>query len=315
MARFPALYHEAARRLPTIGETHWFKAALALNRFGDRYPHWTDETLLEALQRTAWSTTPQVAGLLHPQVTAPGFTVTNRRAKGLIARGLFPLTYLVARHWYDQEGLEAIILSYKERAVHEGSYLGHGWTVWCSFYEILPHLTTEEARLFTLERFIDFAAKTFPGYPTHDPTWKPPVQADPGEQDPSHVLDLCLERPGFFGHHVLTIGYLHRHRALLSDLEWRVGLAQVKTMAMQEYIDPEDNVLVPAADVPARPVTEQDLEEAILELILRGPRNEHSLTLADIMHDLWAVANQRQRNHLVHYLTTFVTEESQVAAQ
>lgn len=306
MARFPALYAEAARRLPTIGETHWFKAALSLNRFGERYAHWTDETLLEALNRTNWNTTPQVTSLLHAQVSAPGFTATVRRAQALIARGLFPVNYLVARQWYDQEGLEAMVMAYKERAVHEGSYLGHGWTVWCSFYEIVPKLESEEARLFALERFVDFAAKEFPGYPSSDSRWQPPVHPDPGEQDLSRILDLCLEYPGFFGHHLLTVGYLLRHRAILSDVEWRVGLAQVKAMAEQLYKDEEDNVYVPAAGVPERPVTESDLEQAILGLILRGPRNEHSLTLADIMHDLWPVANERQRRHLIHYLSTFV---------
>jgi hypothetical protein len=308
MARFPERYAEAVRRLPTIGETHWLKGALALNRFGERYPHWTDDRLMEVLQRTGWHTAPQVTGLFHGQVSAPEFAVTVRRAKALIARGLFPVAYHVARQWYDQEGLEAIVLAYKERAIHEGTYLGHGWTVWCSFYEIAPLLQSEEARLFALERFVEFAAKAFFGYPTSNPNWQPPTQPDPGEQDASAILDLALERPGFFGHHLLTIGYMHRHRALLSDLEWRVGLAQVKAMAQQVYIDPEDNVCVPAGEVPAGDVTEQDLEEAILGLLLRGPRDVHAATLADIMHDLWAVANERQRRHLIHYLKSFVRE-------
>lgn len=303
--RFPALIAEAARRLPTIGETHWLKAALALNRFGDRYPHWTDEMLLTALARTAWSTTPQATALLEPQVDATAFEISTRRARVLISRSLFPLAYVAGRRWYDQAGLTDLIFDYKSRAIHEGSYLGHGWTVWCSFYQAAPLLTEEADRLFALERFVEFAAKKFPGYPTSNSQWQPPLQADPGEQDLAAVLDACLERPGFFGHHLLTLGYLLRHRDLLTELEWRVGLAQVRAMTEMIYHDEEDDVQVPASEVPAQPVGDADLEEAILGLILKGPRNEHSLTLADIAYDVWQFAGERQRRHLIHYLKGF----------
>lgn len=306
--RFPTLIGEAARRLPTIGQTHWFKAALAMNRFGDRYPHWSDETLLKALARTAWTTTPQVSGLLHPMVTGPAFEVNARRTRAIIARSLFPLSYLIGRRWYDQVGLAEMVLEFKSRAIHEGSYLGHGWTVWCSFLEVAPLLAEETDRLFTLERFVEFVAKEFPGYPSFNSQWQPPLQADPGDQDPSAVLDACLERPGFFGHHLLTLGYLHRHKSLLSDLEWRVGLAQAQRMTELDYADEEDNVIVPASAVPEAPVGDADLEAAMLGLILKGPRNEHSLTLADIAYDLWQVAGERQRRHLIHYLKSFVVE-------
>lgn len=306
MARMPHLYPRAVQLLPTIGETHWMKAALAINRFADRYPHWDDRLLSQAVEHAGWSSAPYVQTLFHLGVVGQGIKISRRRAQGLIARGLFPLAYLAGREWYDQEGLRPVILSLKERAIHEGTYLGHGWTVWCSFLEVEPELVDEQARLFCLERFVEFAAKDFPGYPASDPNWQPVRRSDPGEVDHSAVMDACLERPGFFGHHLLTLGYLHRHRAILSDVEWRIGLATVGNMAATTYLDPEDNVCIPAAGVPAASVTADDLERAILDLILKGPADPHSLTLTDIAYDLWQIANDRQQRHLLHYLRTFV---------
>lgn len=244
--------------------------------------------------------------LIHPHVSGGGGKITPRRVQAHIGRSLFPVLYLSARSWYDEVGLEAVVQAYQQRAVHEGTYLGHGWTVWCSFLEMAPLLQTEEARLFALERFVEFAARSFPGYPPSDPSWAPPVKPDPGPLDPSAVLDLCLERPGFFGHHLLTLGYLHRHRQRLSEADWRVGLAEVKSMAETVYADPEDNVTVPATAVPAAAVSEADLECALLDLMLKGPANAHSITLADISYELWRQADERQRRHLLHYLRTFV---------
>lgn len=306
MLHMPSLYERAVQLLPTIGETHWLKASLAVGRFALRYPEWGSSILPRALEHAGWSTAPAVNSLLHTAVDPKGFAVAPRRAQALIARSLFPIAYTAANAWYQQEGLAPVILAYKERAIHEGTYLGHGWTVWCSFYEILPYLPSDEARQYALERFVEFAAKCFPGYPSSDPQWVPPQQADPGPVDPVALLDRVLERPGFLGHHLLTFGYLHRHRELLSEPEWRVGLHQVWTMTDTAYVDPEDNVLCPAADVPDTPVDDGDLEQAVRKLILEGPDNAHSLTVADIACEVWSVASGRQRRHLIHYLGSLI---------
>lgn len=304
--RYPELLAGSVRRLPDIGQTHWLKVALSVNRLAERYPDWDEVKLREALAHAGWATAPQTGVLLHSFVQAGADTVAAGRAQRHIGRGLFPVAYRSARSWYDQAGLEAVVGAYRRRAIHEATYLGHGWTVWCSFFELAPRLENEEDRLFALERFVEFAAKCFPGFPSDDPSWAPQVLPDPGPIDPAAVLDTCLERPGFFGHNLLTLGYLHRHRESLSESEWRVGLATAREMALAEYIDPEDNVHVPPGAVPETAVGEADLEAAILSLILCGPANPHSITLADISYELWQVADGRQRRHLIHYLHSFI---------
>jgi hypothetical protein len=303
--RFPELLAESVRRLPERGQTHWLKTALSVNRLAERYPHWEQARFQQALERAGWDTAPQIRVLIHPSVQVAAAEVSVRQAQTHIGRQIFPLAYRSARSWYDQAGLAAVVNAYRGRAVHEGTYLGHGWTVWCSFFELVPHLHGEEERRFALERFVEFVAQGFPGFPSHDPNWAPPVRPDPGPIDLSGVLDACLERPGFFGHNLLTLGYFCRHREQLEEPDWRVGLATARAMALAEYIDPEDNVHMPPSAVPGMPVAEADLEAAILRLVLEGPANPHSITLADISYDLWQVADSRQRRHLLHDLRQF----------
>lgn len=306
MRKYEHLYGQAVHLLPTIGETHWLKVALSINRFADRYPNWNPDILDRSLERTGWHTAPCVSQLLHRSVDARDWSVTPRRSQVVIARGLFPLAYTAAHAWFAQEGLNGVVLAYQPRAIHEGTYLGHGLTVWCSFAELLDQPLTEDAQRFALERFVEFASKSFPGYPTSDPAWQPPRQPDVAEIDPYGLLDACLQKPGFFGHHLLTLGYLLRHRHRLTPPDWRAGLHLIRQMTETVYQDAEDNVQIPPDAVPADATTApEDLERALLALLLAGPENPHSITLADIVYDLWTVADQRQQRHLLHLLGYF----------
>lgn len=292
---------ESVRKLANIGESHFLKGALALKRFYERFG-W-DEKMLSGLRaRSKWQEYPIVQGHFFPLVDKQAIQPTPQMAKRMIGRGMFPQAYFTSYEWYKQEGLEAIIVSFRDRAIHEMSYLGHSWSVWCCFFEIIQEDLTEEDRLYTLERFVEFAAKTFPGYPTSDSKWVPPVQEDPGPLNFSVVLDRVLEKPGFYGHHLLTLGYLHRHQALLPDREWNVGLHEVKKMTEEVYKDEEDNVFIPRDHVTLKPVSEEDLAESIQQLLHHGPKDLHALTVADISYDIWQVANEQQRCHLLYFL-------------
>lgn len=153
-----------------------------------------------------------------------------------------------------------------------------------------------------MERFVEFVAREFPGYPSSDPSWVPPrftIQSDVELQD---VFQKCLEYPGFFGHHLLTLGYAIRHRDLLSEEEFIILLNQVQLMATSAYIDPEDNIHFPVECVQEVEPIELNLEKVLLHLILHGPTNVHSITLADISYDLWLAATNQQRIHLISFL-------------
>ncbi|WP_134703460.1 hypothetical protein [Ammoniphilus sp. YIM 78166] len=292
---------ESVRKLANIGESHFLKGALSLKRFHERFG-WNEEMLSVLKARSKWQEYPLVQGQFSPLVNKQAIQPTPQMAKRMIGRGMFPQAYFTSFAWYQQEGLEAIIMSFRDRAIHEMSYLGHSWSVWCSFFEIIQGDLTEEDRLYTLERFVEFAAKTFPGYPTSDSKWVPPVQEDPGPLHFSEVLDQVLEKPGFYGHHLLTLGYLYRHQSLLEEREWNVGLHEVKRMTEKVYIDNEDNVWVPRDQVQITVVTEEDLLESIQQLLQNGPKDLHALTVADISYDIWQVADDRQRNHLLAFL-------------
>lgn len=296
---------ESVRTLPVIGETHWLKFYLAIKRFVVRYPHWNDKEFDVLVERTKFKHYPKVNSVLSEslQREEPRFSV--ERAPRLISRGLFPIGYLAAHDWYEYRGFADMILSLKERAIHEGTYLGHGWSVWCSFYEVLDHLDNRQDTLFAIERFAEFMSYAFRGYPSSDSRWTPPKQDDPGEIDFSMVFDATLHRPSFFGHNLLTLGYLLRHKDILSDLEWRVGLSTVVKMTETIYKSEEDNVVIDYPPSEQGPFTDGDLESAIRHLLFKGPKDVHSVTLADICYDLWRVADEKQQWKLLYYLKSF----------
>jgi hypothetical protein len=302
---FGDLLDEAVKTLPVIGETHWIKFYLASKRFAARYPHWHADDFEVLVERTQFQQQPKVTSLFAPSVTKRDPRYSPIGAPRLISRGLFPLVYLAARDWHEDQGFEEMVLAFKGRAIHEGTYLGHGWSVWCSFYEALDDLEDSLDKLFAVERFAEFASFAFRGYPSSDSSWSPPMQSDPGDIEFSVVFDAALHRPGFFGHNILTLGYLLRHQDILSDLEWRVGLSTVLNMTETVYKDDEDNVVMEYTATTQDGLAELDLETAVRHLLFEGPKDVHSVTLADICCDLWVAANEEQQSKLLQYLQSF----------
>jgi hypothetical protein len=71
------------------------------------------------------------------------------------------------------------------------------------------------------------------------------------------------------------------------------------------YNSEEDNVVIDYPCSEQGPITDGDLEEAIRHLLFKGPKDVHSVTLADICYDLWRVADKEQRSKLLYYLNSF----------
>jgi hypothetical protein len=163
-----------------------------------RYPHWDDKDFDVIVERTNFKHYPKANRLLAESVHKGEPQFSAERARRLISRGLFPIVYVAAHDWYEHVGLANMVLALKERAIHEGTYLGHGWSVWCSFFELLDHLDSRQDTLFAVERFAEFVSYAFRGHPSSDARWSPPKQDDPGAVNLSTVLDKALQRPSFF---------------------------------------------------------------------------------------------------------------------
>ena len=96
--------------------------------------------------------------------------------------------------------------------------LGHAFTIWCSFNEVIPFLKDEDRRLFATERFAEFVAQqTYQESSDY-------TRQDLPQVDKADVLSAGLKRPGFLGHNLITLGTLLRYQPELEGREYNAGL-------------------------------------------------------------------------------------------
>jgi hypothetical protein len=161
-------------------------------------------------------------------------------------------------------------------------------------------LSSPADQLLCAERFVELVAAQLsfndpsrPG-PNDEVLDGPPVNS-------VATLDAALRQPGFFGHTLITLAYLHRHRDKLDEAEWRWGIARVEVMAANDGGPGGAAIATPPPDASAS-ASDADVEAAAVRLVLDGPREVHSITLADSAFELAAVATPRQKAHLVAVL-------------
>ncbi|MEW5851051.1 MAG: hypothetical protein AB2A00_19850 [Myxococcota bacterium] len=295
---FPAAIHEALQRVAFFSESHALKGVLAAQRLRERHPQLRRDFFDDAMGWLGTLASPRVAGLLHRQVHCEQ-DLSERRERALVSAGVFPMSYLAATRWARRTGLEEMVGYYRRPAVARVGYLGHAFTIWCAFLEALPHIHGEEDTLLFAERFAELVASQLVSNDVVELDGKEPL--DGPEIDEGVVLDACLRRPGFYAHALITLAYLHRHRALLSDGEWRYALARVRGMTATTHGEAAMDLAVPAP--PSRaPYDETSALDVVVTFLRRGPREVHTLTVADAVPDLWRVAAPAQRAHLLEVL-------------
>ena len=150
MLDYDSLLEQALRVVPTHRETHGIKGTFAVMRLSQTYPHWSEDVLRGALELVQnVSNAAKVEGLAFRNLQIPDNKerLPKARWRGLIARGVFPAAYQAAVDWHRLEGIDEIIVSYKDQMLNTITDLGHAFTVWCSFNEVIPYLKTEDRKL------------------------------------------------------------------------------------------------------------------------------------------------------------------------
>lgn len=284
------------RIVAEIHHSHGVKAAASVADLRRRFPEWTDDFWHTALQRAKWFEEPTV----ESAVIAPVAAATPRRAQVLLARCVVPACYGAVRAWADSHGTEAVIAHYLAHACADPEYLGHRLSVLLAFQEAWPLYRDGPDRALFLDRLTEFLiACRFPvaadERPTPSTTW-------------DDALTAALQRPGFFGHHLICLSWVARSRSLLGPGQVASALAWVVQASRTVHADEEDNVLItPAEPVP---VTEAALDLALRVLLTCGVPNIHLLTLADAIAWLWADSNPEARAYLLALAKRF-TEPDQ----
>jgi len=302
------LLQEALRGIAVYRDTHTLKAFFAIERLWRRYPGWPEELRERALHlQESVLNTARVEGLVHQQISSPFREIPRRRWRQNVEMGLFPMAYASIVDWHKAEGIENVVLSYKDWAVASITDLGHSWTIWCSFYEALPRLETEELRLYAAERFAEFVAQQFhrDGRTLAVSMVSGCSEIERTQSDPRAVLSEALRRPGFLGHHLLTLGTLLRHQASLSRQQFEVGLARTEQMIRVRWNNPTFDVEMSLSSE-AGSVDERTFEERLGNVLANGIDNVHTLTLADVAVTLWDYADPTQRAQLCELLQAAV---------
>ena len=193
----------------------------------------------------------------------------------MVEEAVFPAAYGAAVEWERRTGTEEFVGHFEPWARSRFVYLGHGWTIWCSFAEILPHLETPLQRSLLAERMAELiAAQRTPA---------PPLEGAPPEQ--GEALLEALLHPGFYGHTAIAAGYLLRHRARFETEEWNTALRGLRHMA--ENSSSWTPRLELTADLQEVELTEATLRSRLLRGLEEAPGEVHTWTLADALCDLW----------------------------
>ena len=291
---FARALRESLLRTAYFAETHSIKGVLAADRLARRLPGLPPAFFDEALELWQIMPAPRVAGSLRRHVLWDE-PFPDERMESTVGRAVFPLAYEAAALWVERRGLSSLVERHRRRAIARLGHLGHSWTIWCSFVEAVPHLDEREDQIVCAERYVELVAAQL-AY--NDPTRENPdaMPLDGPPADDSATLDAALAEPGFFGHTLITLGWLYRHRARLDEAEWRWASARIHSM-IAETKSPAAAALATAA--PATTATTAEVEAALVRLVERGPREVHTITFADAALDIAAIATPRQKAHLV----------------
>lgn len=302
----------ALSRLAFFAETHAPKGLLALDRLARRL-ELSAERCEELLQVNQLLATPAVDGLLSAQVEQlDPRSLSEGRVRALVDGAVFPLAYVAAVEWVRRHGLRDLIESYREVALARLSGLGHAWSVWQSFHQLLPLLERRaDATLDALcaERFAELVASqlaTPAGWSEageaddelHDDDLDEENSFDGPEPQLQGLLEAVCCTPGFFGHSLITLAWVLRAEPLLSAAERRFALERATAIATDDSSF-EASLEVAAPGDPERVIDEAEYHAALVRLLDEGPAEVHTLTFADATTELWRVADGPRRTWLL----------------
>lgn len=287
----PDLLQAGARMVARIHHAHGLKATMAVLHLSSRFPHWPAGFWSAALERAQWHTELKA---MQP-VPAPAGDLPPARAKIVLARTVVPYSYTAVRSWAAKEGGGAIAASYLEAACDDPGYLGHRLSILLAFIASWETYRATEHEPLWLDRLCEYLLAC-----RYDPKAACAPAAAP---DVALVVAAVLRRPGFFGHHAITLAWILRMRERLSPAQFARALAWCVQATETAYAEAEDNVEIDAP--PGPPPSAADLEEALQDLLLRGTPNIHLLTLADAIALLWELAPPLQRGYLTGLARVF----------
>lgn len=287
------LIRESLLRVAFFAESHSIKGLLAVEELSEFLPEVEPDFWLKTIGWNQVLDTPKIHGFIHDQVEAPN--LSRKKMESLIRGSVFPIAYLAGAQWIKQASFSDLIHAFKLTAIERIGYLGHSWTIWCSFHELEPRLNDLELKLLAAERFVEFVSSALSqsdGLPEQIPTIE---LTETTEQ--TAIASVC-KRPGFLGHSLITLSHLFRYRHLFSNPEWQGSLARVVQMTRTE--DHLNKLIVSASGQAIEPL---ELPHHLEKFLRSAQPHVHSLTLANSVRILWNFCLPAEKAHLLEVLS------------
>ncbi|ACA86139.1 hypothetical protein [Shewanella woodyi] len=289
------------QRIAAIHQQHSIKCFISIQYLTKALELSGDE--LERLDALLNSEEPVFTNEILTSQTLP-FEPVARRRDWVLSHGLYPYSYFSMAQWFHESGFNEIFNYYLDLCIKHSQYLNHNLSILLAFKEGFEQITTNSQKFRFIERFTEFVTATF--Y-QKDPLTYPLANDFILKSDLSlqEGLDAALTQPGFWGHNLIALSWLIKHKDNLTNSQFNQLLLNVYEQCHWTFSDVEDSPVI-------NTLYQGELNTAVLHkncraLLFNSSNNLHQITLAaSVMHlygQNWIKAQDKRR--LISILTFY----------
>lgn len=212
------------------------------------------------------------------KINAPIFTTSQ--IKRILSLGIYPASYIALKQWYTQDGFKSIFNHYLEKAAEKNQYLSHHITLLFALDTVYDVLNDTQTEPF-IDRLAEFTTCTFSDYDKKSHLVLP--QLDPEiKLSINFLLHAAFKRPGFFGHHLITLAWIIRYESKISPSLLEKFLFHLHLQIKLPFDDPNDEIDLNIYQQ-AQGGDKNKFNQKIKALIWSYCQNLHQITLADAL--------------------------------
>ncbi|WP_299492671.1 hypothetical protein [uncultured Shewanella sp.] len=238
--------------------------------------------------------------------------VVVRRRHWILKHGLYPYAYFIMQQWIEEEGFQAVFHYYLTECVKNNLYLSHHLSILLSFNQAHSLVNNPQQTYRFTERFCEFVTSTFYGNNQQQyslsPSFIPLLNAE-GYPELDTVLNACLTQPGFWGHNLITLSWVIKNKAVLTETQYHQCLLNLYNQChwvFTEDCDAPNITTLNKMDLSDGKRT--PLEYACRQLLLKQKNNLHQITLTAAIvylftHLKLSPSNERRLLSITHHFS------------